>query len=241
MKIKFVLLASMRTGSNLLNSYLNQYQGVVCHGEAFNPAFVGIEPKYLEKLGLQRGDVKLRDADTHGFLDRLMEVEADAVGLHMFPGHNREILQALLEDPSVKKLCLRRSLFHSFVSLQIARKTDVWRVSAKGQPAELPLDQRRITFRPEEFDEYRQRIDNFWKHVFKVLSATGQDHFPIWYRHLNNVETINGVVEFLALPGRKKRLRMAIERQNPEPLEEIVDNWPEMIQHAKKIGLAHQI
>ena len=37
----FVVFAEMRTGSNLLEDYLNQIANVVCHGEAFNPNFIG--------------------------------------------------------------------------------------------------------------------------------------------------------------------------------------------------------
>lgn len=37
----FIVLAAMRTGSNLLEFNLNALEGVACHGEAFNPHFIG--------------------------------------------------------------------------------------------------------------------------------------------------------------------------------------------------------
>ena len=37
----FVVLAEMRTGSNFLEANLNALEGVTCHGEAFNPHFIG--------------------------------------------------------------------------------------------------------------------------------------------------------------------------------------------------------
>ena len=37
----FVVLAEMRTGSNLLESNLNAIDGIECHGELFNPFFIG--------------------------------------------------------------------------------------------------------------------------------------------------------------------------------------------------------
>ena len=36
----FVVLAEMRTGSNLLESNLNAFDGIECHGELFNPGFI---------------------------------------------------------------------------------------------------------------------------------------------------------------------------------------------------------
>ena len=37
----FVILAGMRTGSNFLEANLNALPGVTCHGEVFNPHFIG--------------------------------------------------------------------------------------------------------------------------------------------------------------------------------------------------------
>jgi LPS sulfotransferase NodH len=37
----FVVLAEMRTGSNLLESHLNAARDLKCHGELFNPTFIG--------------------------------------------------------------------------------------------------------------------------------------------------------------------------------------------------------
>lgn len=241
MSKKFVLLASMRTGSNLLNSYLNQYQGLVCHGEAFNPSFVGLEPKYLSMLGWTRSDVARRDADPNAFLELISGVEADAVGLHMFPGHDAAILQRLLEDRNVKKLCLRRSIIHSFVSLQSARKTDVWRTTNRDFTKQMPLEERRIRFVPHEFERYRRRIDGFWHEVLTALADSGQDYFPLWYRELASVATINSAVKFLGLSQQRTQLVERIAKQNPEPLKDLVENWSEMMDYAKQVGLSHQV
>lgn len=238
---KFVLLASMRTGSNLLNSYLNQYDGIVCHGEAFNPSFVGLEPKYLSLLGWTRSDVTRRDADPIAFLDLISGVEAGAVGLHMFPGHDSIILDALLQDRSVRKLCLRRSIIHSFVSLQSARKTDVWRTTNRDFNKHMPVEERRIVFVPDEFEKYRQKIDRFWHRVLTSLADTGQDFFPLWYRELGSVATINKAVEFIGLPAGRTQLADKIAKQNTEPLNELVENWAEMVDYAKRVGLSHQV
>ena len=54
----FVVFAEMRTGSNFLEANLNAIEGVSCHGEAFNPYFMGGENKQ-EMLGVtiqQRND-----------------------------------------------------------------------------------------------------------------------------------------------------------------------------------------
>ena len=50
----FVVFAEMRTGSNFLESNLNAFDGIECHGEAFNPHFIGY-PNKTELLGNRRG------------------------------------------------------------------------------------------------------------------------------------------------------------------------------------------
>jgi len=41
----FIVFAEMRTGSNFLEANLNAFDGVTCHGEAFNPHFIGYPNK----------------------------------------------------------------------------------------------------------------------------------------------------------------------------------------------------
>ena len=55
----FVVFAEMRTGSNFLEANLNAFENIACHGEAFNPHFLGY-PKTTEILGVSQDT---RDAD----------------------------------------------------------------------------------------------------------------------------------------------------------------------------------
>ena len=47
----FVVFAEMRTGSNFLEANLNSFAGLKCHGEAFNPHFIGY-PNSTDILGV---------------------------------------------------------------------------------------------------------------------------------------------------------------------------------------------
>lgn len=55
----FVVFAEMRTGSNFLETNLNAFDGLTCHGEAFNPHFIGY-PNSGEILGVTQA---MREAD----------------------------------------------------------------------------------------------------------------------------------------------------------------------------------
>jgi|GEM_PF-6077903 hypothetical protein len=49
----FVVFAEMRTGSNFLEANLNAFAGIKCHGEAFNPHFIGY-PNTTQILGVDQ-------------------------------------------------------------------------------------------------------------------------------------------------------------------------------------------
>lgn len=59
----FVIYGAMRTGSNYLVSLLNQFDGMVCHGEAFNPSFVGLREDYYKTFGMTREEPAKRDVE----------------------------------------------------------------------------------------------------------------------------------------------------------------------------------
>ena len=242
--LRFVILASMRTGSNLLNAHLNQFDGVVCHGEAFNNVFVGLKADYYQKLGMTRDDLGCRDEDPFAFKARLFDdPAARAVGFHIFPGHNREILQSVLDDRGVKKIVLRRSLIQSFVSLCLARETGVWLVSVDRPEAKQKLEntRRKILFVPSEFEVYRQQLNSFWHQVLSALKESGQEFHPIWFSGVNDVEEVNAVARFIGLSEQKTELQQKLVRQNPADLRGKVENWEELEEYALSNGYEAQL
>ena len=242
--LRFVVLASMRTGSNLLNAHLNQFDGVVCHGEAFNNVFVGLKADYYPKLGMTRDDLERRDADPFAFKAMLLEdPAARAVGFHMFPGHNQDILKDVIDDRSIRKIVLRRSLIQSFVSLCLARETGVWLVSVDRPEAvdRLENTRRKIRFVPSEFEVYRHQLNSFWHRVLSALKESGQEFHPIWYSGINDVEKVNAVVRFIGLSEQKAELQQKLVRQNPADIRDKVENWEELEEYAHSKGYESQL
>ena len=73
----FVVFAEMRTGSNFLEANLNAFDGLTCHGEAFNPHFIGY-PNRDSLLGLTEAE---RNADPMALLARIRESTTRLAGL----------------------------------------------------------------------------------------------------------------------------------------------------------------
>ena len=89
----FVVFAEMRTGSNFLEANINAFDGLTCHGEAFNPNFAGY-PNKDEVLGLSR---ETRDADPHHLLELVKSAEG-LNGFRYFNSHDGRVLDAMLNE-----------------------------------------------------------------------------------------------------------------------------------------------
>ena len=123
----FVIFGEMRTGSNFLETNLNEFPDIFCMGEAFNPEFIGT-PKTDQVLGY---DVDRRDRDPHGLLQAFREQPDGLYGFRYFNGHDPRILETLLDDPRCAKVILYRNPVESFVSLQQVVTDDIQRACEK--------------------------------------------------------------------------------------------------------------
>jgi len=240
---RFVLLASPRTGTNLLNRNVNQLPGVRLHGEVFNPGFIGFSDEHHARFGTRRKNVAERDIDPLALLQRIWDDEgADAVGFHLFPGHDPNVLATVLDDSSVRKITLRRSLFQSYVSLRIAEAEDLWIITAD-QPLARERDPNgvQVRFDTEDFERYETRLRHYWQRIFSLLSGSGQASLDLFYSTINKVETINQIAEFLGVPGRVDSLKKTLVKQNPDELSRKVTNYEDLERYARSRNLEQHL
>ena len=205
----FVILAGMRTGSNLLQEALNSLPGLACFGEVFNPDFVE-SPGRAEFRGLTRAQ---RDADPLVMLQRLRAPDRPLTGFRLFAHHDARVLEACLADRRCAKVVLTRHPVDSFASLMIAQATDQWQLGdpRDRQSARAPLD-------PPEFAEFLLERAAFHRRIQRVLQATGQVAFVLDYDDLAQPEVIGGLARFLtgAHPiGPPRPAQRRLVRQNP--------------------------
>lgn len=216
---RFIVLADMRTGSNFLEANLNAIPGVQCHGEAFNPHFIGRKDQ-AEYLGIglaQREDDPLS-------LMRAMEAATDGLaGFRFFHDHDPRVLAACLSDRRCAKVVLTRNPLESYVSLKIARATGQWKLGdARRRRAAL------ARFDAAEFADHVGALQAFQLHILRALQTSGQTAFYLDYEDVGDLEVLNGLAAFLGVPGRLQALDDRIKKQNPEPLEDLVENPAEM-------------
>ena len=214
----FVILGAMRTGSNLLEERLNGAPGLDCHGEVFNPHFVGHAGQQV-LFGLTLSD---RDRDPHRMLTAIEERSRGLGGYRLFQDHDPRVLGTVLNDPAVAKVVLTRNAVESYVSLLIARRTGQWWLGdARGAKSA------RVRFDPVEFTGFLADRRAFYRRIARTLQETGQTPFHVDYTDLMEPRVIAGLARWLGSdPPPEDTARAKV--QNPAGLEEKVENFDEM-------------
>ena len=221
----FVVLAGMRTGSNFLEANLEALDGVSCHGEAFNPHFIGHKGR-TEMFGQSLRD---REEDPFALLAAIRESDTMA-GFRLFHDHDPRILVHCLEDRRCAKIILARNPLDSYVSLKIAAATGQWKLTnARNRKTARPR------FDAAEFEAHLHATRAFHDRLRRALQRSGQTAFHIAYEDLADVAVLNGLAQFLGVPARLSAPSRALARQNPEPVTDKVANPEEMVHALSEI------
>ncbi|MEE9427662.1 MAG: sulfotransferase family 2 domain-containing protein [Paracoccaceae bacterium] len=215
----FIIFAEMRTGSNFLEVSLNDYEGLQCHGELFNPHFLG-GPKKSKKFGISMRD---REENPSVLIEKIKSFDDGLHGFRFFHDHDPRILQMCLQDPKCAKIILTRNPVESYISREIVRETKQWRLGDLKQARTS-----KATFAFDEFSAHLDRHHSFQLELLKGLQVSGQTAFYMAYEDIRDVDVVNGLARFLKVKDKKAKSGTKTKKQNPEPLSEKVTNFAEM-------------
>lgn len=219
----FVVLADMRTGSNFLESNLNALPDITCHGEVFNPAFVG----YPRQEHLFDFDLQRRNEDPIDLIRAIAAPDGPIRGFRYFPDHDPRVLPVCLADPRCAKIMLTRNPLHSFVSLKTAQMTGQWKLTdAKFQLDELP----HLQIDTDELRLYLTEKQRQQSELATALKASGHSVFRLTYDDLQNRDVLNGLAAFIGSQHRLERTTTHLKRQNTAALADRIDNLDEVEQ-----------
>lgn len=224
----FVLLANMRTGSNLFEQNINLYNSFSCNGELFNPHFVGY-PNQEKYCGM---DVSDRDRDPIKLIRKMVAQATDELpGFRLFSDHDPRVLDYVLGDVTCAKIILTRNPLDSYISHAIARKTDQWKLTDLHKRKVAQVD-----FDIIGFKSYVNSLSEVSKKTRTKLQTTGQAAFQLSFTDLGKLEVFNGLAHFLDSEEQLEGLKEKIKRQNPEGLSEKVNNYKEMMDQVRSIN-----
>lgn len=217
----FVILAAMRTGSNFLEANLNALEGVTCHGEVFNPHFIG----RLNQTDLFGMDLAARDARPIEMLARLRAGTGGLAGFRQFHDHDPRVFEAVIADPACAKIVLTRNPLESYVSWEVARATGQWKLTDVKR-----LRSAKVRFDAEAFVRFAAAVQAWHRRILEGLQTSGQTAFWIDYDDLQDVRVLNGIAAWLGVAARLEVLDTRLKKQNPGALTDLVENPEEMEQ-----------
>lgn len=216
------MFAAMRTGSNFLEANLNALPGVTCHGEVFNPHFMGKK----DATSLFGIDIAERERDPLRVLAEMRRQTDGLAGFRCFHDHDARVIAHVLADPACAKIVLTRNPLDSYVSLRIAQATDQWRLTNATK-----LKTAKVEFDAAGFEAHMAATQGFQIELMRALQTSGQTAFYIDYDDLNDLAVLNGLAAFLGVEGRLEELDPRLKKQNPEDAAEKVVN-PEAMEAA---------
>ncbi|KIC20607.1 sulfotransferase family 2 domain-containing protein [Leisingera sp. ANG-Vp] len=218
----FVVFAEMRTGSNFLETNLNAFDGLACHGEAFNPHFIGY-PNSSDVLGVTQA---MREADPARLIAEIKAQPGVLGGFRYFHDHDPRVLEQMLEDPRCAKIVLTRNPLDSYVSWKIAKETGQWKLTNVKRRKEA-----RAQFDAAEFAAHVEALQDFQVTLLNRLQSLGQTAFYVAYEDLQSVAVMNGLARWLGIAQQLEALDESLKRQNPAPVLAKVAN-PDAMQEA---------
>ncbi|MEX0370175.1 MAG: nodulation protein NodH, partial [Tateyamaria sp.] len=214
----FVVFAEMRTGSNFLETNLNAFDGLACHGEAFNPFFIGY-PNTEAVLDVTQA---ARDEDPKQLL-RAIRKAPGMNGFRYFHDHDPRVFNKVMDDPKCAKVILTRNPVDSYVSWKIAQATGQWKLT----DAKARKDGK-ASFDEDEFAQHLDALQSFQATVLHKLQTSGQTAFYIAYEDLQDLSVMNGLATWLGLDSQLDALDKSLKVQNPSALSDKVSNFGQM-------------
>lgn len=216
----FVVFAEMRTGSNFLEANLNAFDGLACHGEAFNPHFIGY-PNSDAVLDVSQA---MRDADPMRLL-RAIRKTPELSGFRYFHDHDPRVFDRVMDDPKCAKVVLTRNPVDSYVSWKIAQATGQWKLT----DAKARKDGK-AEFDADEFAAHLAALQAFQVTLLNRLQVSGQTAFYVAYEDLQSLDVMNGLAAWLGIDARLDALDKNLKVQNPSALSDKVSNFGAMTQ-----------
>ncbi|HBG97752.1 MAG TPA: hypothetical protein DDY29_03180 [Rhodobacteraceae bacterium] len=218
----FVILAAMRSGSNLLERALAGAPDILTGGELFNPAFVGRQGA-VSQFGI---DLAARDADPMALLDALRAAAGDdrIAGFRMFLDHDARILAHVLRDPACARIVLRRNPLDRYLSQRLAREDGVWQWAGRRALPEAA----KIAFDPSDFVCHVDRNQTYYDAIRRGLAQAGQGALWVNYPDLLDPLTLAGIARFVGSEHPDQAVTSPTRKQNPKPAVTRVTNPLEM-------------
>ncbi len=233
---RFVIVASQRTGSNMLVSVLRTHPEIACYGELFRKnrkQFTG-SVKVFEDIDKRFQVEEYRHKNWQQLLDAVVCVsnEAKFVGFKLMVNQHPAARKALISDQAYKKILLEReNVLAVYSSDKIARVTGQ---GSAGRFAEVKTA--RVEFDKLEFESFLQQYRARFLRAKKELEASGNSYLATTYARICTHRGLEEVMEFLGA-DKSSPWGILTKKRNPSDLLARFVNRADVEQYLRDTGL----
>lgn len=215
------IIATRRSGSNLLTGYLNSIPGVTIGPEILNSSmYYGLRERFISKRAVLR---HIRHS-LNAYRKRICGAKLLAVQMEHY-GITMEDLKR--HFPNARFIVLyRKSLLDQFISLKIAERTDCWQ-QLYGETVPEPLSS--IAVNTEEFKAFAEFVPKFYAGIF-ANEWMKERSVCVSYEELkDDAQRVFQEKIFGFLGTTRPILLSRYIKQNRRPVSEVVRNFDEIV------------
>jgi LPS sulfotransferase NodH len=224
----FVVLAYPRTGSYLLVSLLQQFQGLRCYGEIFKRKALELPSEDIKAIG---ANLASRNAEPFVFLKQLFQLYPDQhCGFKFFPNHHADVLTWVTWSNQINRVVILRNPFEMYVSFSRVSATGIWVDKHNKAKHRQP----RIKFQAESFDKMMRNILNAQKLFKTTAEKRPESTITITYDEIAALEPVRQLAAFLGAASQPTKLEVPLRKQTTERYSELFENFDELASHMRR-------
>lgn len=224
--VRFILLASPRTGSTWLLEMLMRNQEIKMAGELLN-------------LSDKRN--KIPKGGTEAVLSyvnqKLNQLKGNVVGFKVFPSQLIELninLADLMDFIGASYLLIlwRKSVLETCWSYQMAMKTQIWYTGKKN--AEEAATAEQMVLSAETIEKYLAEFTNHWETIATQVPRETLKLFVMYENLLTDTKyELSRIFDFLRIPVKGVVVRSNAVRQHPSSIEQKMPNYKQLPQRLR--------
>ncbi|MFC3032185.1 hypothetical protein ACFOEE_06615 [Pseudoalteromonas fenneropenaei] len=223
---RFVILSAPRSGSNMLCSMLQSHSDILCHHEVFNPTGMFYALPLRNTSFSLASSIAERDAAPFKVLEAIWHESMghNAVGFKMTHQQQPDIFEAVVNDPSIKKIVLKRNNpLQVHVSKLVAEHTGVWE-NYHSDPEPVRCQ---VMVNKAELAADIAKNQAYYQALSQCLATTQQTYCAVDYETLLSEATQARILDFLGV--RRLRLKAASRKQAPDDLRRVIRNYEQLL------------
>jgi len=221
----FCIIGIARSGSIYFGQLLNGHTELRCYGEIFATDVENTFSPVRIKDFINKAETLTQNA-LDDFIQYFNLVSDEDWGFRIFLNQNDKVLYSLLKNRTVKKIVLKRNLIDSYISLEIAKRTNQWLLMTEKSRVK---DVGKIVIELDDFAHYVEQHSNFYRDVLNDLYKQNSKFLVVDYAELVSGRSNGKIEEFLNLSTKLNPKLVKNMKQNTLPASVRVINFNEVL------------